>query len=351
MLQPSGCGWAPKVQRTSDVNEAQGAVVTVGIVGAGQVGQKHAQAFARLGPDVQVLGVADVDARRAADLAASCGTRAFEDYRALLGLTPDIAVICLPHHLHREVGLAAAEAGSHILMEKPLANTLEDAHAILEACRKGGVRLTVSFVHRYRVEFQEAYRLIRAGKIGTPVAMVDLFGLPGGNHVPAWVWQKRCSGGGILMYSGIHSVDWQRWLLGAEVEEVFCRTLTYGPGMDVENGLVATLAFANSCVGTVIGNQPPYQVTPCTRETEIYGTSGCLRIRSGEHLTYSSDTEAYRLEVNRDDPFVTQAGEFVRSVREGREPWITGEHGLRALEICLAIYRSAEVNRPVPVRG
>ncbi|MGQ9583861.1 MAG: Gfo/Idh/MocA family protein [Anaerolineae bacterium] len=331
------------------MSETHGAVITVGIIGAGQVGQRHAQAFARLGPEVQVLGVADVEARRAADLAASCGARAFEDYHALLDLTPDIAVVCLPHHLHREVGLAAAEAGSHVLMEKPLANTLEDAQTILEACRIGGVRLAVSFVHRYRVEFQEAHRLIAAGKIGVPATMVDLFGLPGGPSVPSWVWQKQYSGGGILMYSGIHSVDWQRWLLGAEVDEVFCRTLTYGPG-DVENGLVATLVFANGCLGSVIGNQPPYQVTPRTRETEIYGMSGCLRIRSGEYLVYSSDAGAYRLEVNRDDPFVAQARDFVAAVREGREPWITGEDGLRALEVCLAIYRSAEVGHPVSVR-
>ncbi len=127
-------------------SRTDGSTLTVAIVGAGQVGQRHGQAFAQLSPDVCVAGVADVDEGRAAELAATCGARAFTDYRALLELGPDITVICLPHHLHREAGLAAAAAGIHILMEKPLAHTLEDAHAIVDGCRQHGVRLAVGFL-------------------------------------------------------------------------------------------------------------------------------------------------------------------------------------------------------------
>jgi predicted dehydrogenase len=298
---------------------------------------------------VRVIGVADVDERRAAELAASCGARAFTDYRALLDLAPDIAVICLPHHLHCEAGLAAAAAGSHILMEKPLAHTLEDAYAILDGCREHGVRLAVGFVHRYRVEFQRARQLITSGQIGTPAMATDVFGISGGAHVPGWVWQERYSGGGIVMYSGIHSIDWQCWLLDSQVERVFAQAMTYGQDADVENGVVAAMVFTNGCLGTLVGNQPNYLVTSRTRDTEVYGSHARLRLRCGEYLDFNSDTQAYRMDVTRDDPFVTQAQDFVAAVREQRDPWITGEDGLRALAVVMAIYRSAELDQPVAI--
>lgn len=323
--------------------------LAVAIIGAGQVGQKHGQAFANLGPDVQIVGVADSDENRAARLAAICSSRAFADYRDLLELAPNIAVVCLPHHLHHEVGLAAAEAGCHILMEKPLAPTLAEARAIVAHCRQRGVYLTVGFVHRYRTEFQQAYQLIASGQLGELTMMTDIFGLPGGVHIPGWVWQSRQAGGGILLYSGIHSLDWQRWLVGSEVNEVFARTVPQRQSSDAEQALVVTLSYANGCLGTLIGHQPGYLVTPRTRSTEIYGLQACLRIRSGEYLEFSNDTQAYRLDVGRDDPFVTQAREFVAAVRGRREPWITGEDGLRALAVSLAIFRSAEMGQPVSV--
>ncbi len=324
-----------------------GGTLTIGIVGAGQAGRQHARAFASLGAGVRVIGVADTDEARAWALAAAFGAEAFGDYRALLDRGPDAVVVSLPHHLHREAGTAAAEAGVHVLMEKPLAHTLEDARALVETCRRQGVRLAVGFVHRYRQEFQEAYRLITAGEIGTVTALVDVFGLSGGAHVPAWVWEKRSSGGGILLYSGIHSVDWQRWLVGSEVSEVFCRVATHTPGVDVEDSLVATLTFAQGALGALVGNQPGYRVEPRTRLTEIYGTQGCIRLRVGEGMEVIREGRTDRLDVTQDDPFAAQAREFVAALREDRDPWISGEDGLRAQEVCAALYRSAALRQPV----
>ena len=321
--------------------------LNVAILGAGQVARHHVEAFVQLGPDVRIIGIADVDEGRAVELAATCGARAFTEYQALLDLAPDIAVICLPHHLHREAGLAAAAAGSHVLMEKPMGRTLEDGHAIVDGCRQHGVLLTVSFVHRYRIEFQWVHELVARGCIGTPAIALDTFCTRGGAHVPGWVWDKRRAGGGVLMYTGIHSIDRLRWLLASEVREVFARTLTYSQDVAVEDGLTATLMFANGCLATLVENSPDYMVTPRSWRTEIYGSRGWVRARHGESLEFSSSLQAYRLDVTRDAWWVAQAREFVTAVRERREPWITGEDGLRALEIAMAIYRSAELSRPV----
>jgi predicted dehydrogenase len=331
-------------------NQGSNEPLTVALLGAGQVAQHHCQAFAGLGAAVKITGIADTDLGRAQALAATCGAQAHADYRALLAARPALVVICLPHHLHCEAGVAAAEAGCHVLMEKPLAPTLEEARTIVDACRQHNVLLTVSFVHRYRTEFQQAHRLIQAGQIGQVEMIVDLFGLPGGRHIPGWVWRERREGGGILMYSGIHSLDWQRWLVGSDVVRVYAHAQAHGPAnTDAESSLVATLHYANGVIGSLIGNQPAYRVTPRTRTTEIYGSQGCLRLRSGETLDYSDDHQSYRSTVERDDPFVTQAREFTATVREQRAPWITGEDGLRAQQLCLAIYRSAELGRPVDI--
>jgi len=329
------------------VGKTEDQVLSVAIVGAGQVARHHVPAFAELTPGVRIAGIADVDERRATELAETCGARTFTDYRPLLDLHPDIAVVCLPHHLHREVGLAAAEAGCHILMEKPMGHTLEDGRAIVEGCRRHGVLLAVSFVHRYRMEFQWAHRLIAEGEVGAPAVAVDTFCTRGGSHVPDWVWEKDRAGGGVLMYTGIHSIDRLCWLVGSEVGEVFARTRTYSQNVPVEDGLVATLIFANGCLATLIENSPDYLVTPRARGTEIYGSRGWVRARQGECLEFSSNAQAFHLDVAHDDWWGAQAREFVDAVREGRQPWITGEDGLRALEIATAIYRSAKSDRPV----
>ena len=327
----------------------EGSALTVAIVGAGQVAQQHVRAFARLSPDVRIIGVADIDERRATELAATCGARAFTDYRSLVDLAPSIAVICLPHHLHRDAGLAAAAVGSHILMEKPLAHTLEDAHAIVDSCRQHGVLLSVSFVHRYRTEALQAYQLIANGHIGTPAMAIDSFCSQGGVHVPGWVWEKQYAGGGVLMYGGIHSIDRLRWFLGSEVEEVSARAVTYSQDVDVEDGLVATLTFSNGCLATLFENSPGYLVTPRSWDTEIYGSKARIRVRTREYVEFSSDIQSYRLNVTRDDNFAAQAQDFVAAVREQREPWITAEDGLRALEVAMGIYRSAELGHPVAI--
>lgn len=324
--------------------------VTVGLIGAGEVAAEHFRAFQALNPLVEIIGVADVRLERAQALAKDCGATAYRDYQDLLSHSPDIAVVCLPHHLHYKAGLNAAAAGCHILMEKPLASTLEEAREILSVCKRYGVKLSTGFVHRYRAEYQEAARLIRSGEIGEPRMIVEHFGLRGGDYVPNWVWQKEQGGGGVMMYTGIHMIDRLRWLLKSEVKELTAKRVQYRNEIDVEEGITATLEFENGCMATLIGNQPNYMVTPITKETEIYGSRARLRIRSGEYLEYSDDRHAYKHKVTRSDHFLAQARNFTNSIVKQEQPWITGEDGLKALEVTLAIYLAISSGRSVEMQ-
>lgn len=318
----------------------------VGILGAGQVAARHAEAYAQL-DDVQVAVVADVDPARAEALARPLGAQAVTEWKRVLDKPLDAVSICLPHHLHLEPAVAAAERGWHILLEKPIANTLAEADAIVNAARRGGVRLMISFVHRFREEWQTARAIIARGELGQPTMALDNLLSQGGRHVPAWVWRKAEAGGGVLMYGGIHAVDRVRWLLGSEVTHVYAQARTYSQETDVEDGLTAILTFANGATATLFENSPGYRVTPRHWATEVFGTQGMLRVWTREFVEFSSETRAYRLNIERDDNFLRQAQEFVSAIREDRDPSVTGEDGRAALAIALAVYQSAATGHVV----
>ncbi len=323
--------------------------LSVVIIGAGQIGQTHAESFSALKDDCTVSSVVDVDETRGRRLAEKIGTDYVSDYNTALESRPDLAIICLPHTLHKEVGIRTAQAGVNMLMEKPIANTMEDALSIVDEVKKNNTFMAVSFAHRYRIEYQQAKRLIQEGFIGNPSTVSDIFTTNGGNHVPAWVWQKKLSGGGIMMYSGIHSIDWQCWMMGSRISEVYANGLAYDRNSDVEAQINALYQFENGCTGTIIGRQPPYLVTERTRDTEVIGDKGRLRIKMGEYLDGSSEHQSFMWTTERDAPFITQARELINAIKEKREPWINYHDGLRAQAIIEALYRSIDSHKPEKV--
>ena len=151
------------------------------------------------------------------------------------------------------------------------------------------------------------------------------------------------------MYSGIHSIDWQCWLMGSDVASVSARSLSTYKDSNVEDGIAATLIFENGAIGSLIGNQPDYPIASRTRNTELYGTRGCIRLRMGEYLQFDSSDSSYKINVTRDEPFVAQARDVIGAIQKGRSPWISGRDGLRAQAIVAALYKSTETGKPEAV--
>jgi UDP-N-acetylglucosamine 3-dehydrogenase len=333
------------------------AELRVGIIGAGQAGERHAVGFAAT-EGATLVGIADVVETRAAELASRFGARAFTDWREMLSAGLDILVVSLPHNMHVEPAAAAAKQGVHVLMEKPLATTLEDGKKILEACKSAGVKLTISFVHRFREELQLARRWLDEGQLGRTQILRETMNGQHGNHLPKWVTQKEVAGGGVLMYSAIHGLDRLRWLANSEVISVTAQTRRYSHDTEVEDGVVALLNFASGATGTLCANAPTYRAQPAHWDTEIYGDKGMLRVRtrqwaelSNDYCNEHIDTEKISNEQGPHYNFARQAKEFVAAIREDREPFITGEDGLKSLELALAIYRSAETGQSVSLKG
>ena len=318
--------------------------IRIGIAGAGIAGRRHGEAFARH-PDAAVAAVADVDPARGREAASLFGARCFADYRGMLRAGIDAVVVSLPHALHLACAEDAARAGIHILMEKPLATTLEDARAIVAAADRARVRLMLGYVHRFRPEVEAARRLIIEGRLGRPATALDRFMSGGMRETPRWVWDAGEAGGGVVMYGGVHAIDRLRWLLGEEVTEVYAKTATYSNPSLVEDGVCAVLTFASGLTAVLYENAPGFgRLGPWT--TEIFGAAGALIITTGVSLEYRNAGGAQRWTYPEDRRFDRQADEFIRAIIEGRPPSAGGEDGLRGLAVALAIYRSAASGRP-----
>ena len=318
----------------------------VGIVGAGQVGERQSVGFAAAA-GAEVAGVADIVLERATALAERFGGTATTDWRQLLDLDLDILVVCLPHNNHVEPTQAAAECGVHVLMEKPIATNLEDGQRIVDLCDGAGVKLTISFVHRFRDECQFARKWLDEGRIGRPQIVRGVMTAPRKPELPPWVTNKEAAGGGVMMYSAIHEVDRLRWLVGSDVVSVAGQTRRWDPKSEVEDGAVALLTFANGAAASLTANAPSYWAQPALWETEVWGTEGMLRIGRGgveissNRLQVRLDTQTPASRLGEHYNFVRQAEAFVSAINEDTEPLVTARDGLESLRVVMALYESA----------
>jgi predicted dehydrogenase len=308
-----------------------------------------AKSFMEAVPDVGGLDVAvicDVVADAARSLAAPLNIATVTDYRAVLAdETIEAVYIALPHHLHEEATIAAAEMGKHILLEKPMANSLEEADRMLAVQKRAGVKLMVGFTHRFHSELETAKRLIDAGELGRPTLAIDV--MTTGGVIPGWFWQKAEAGGGVLHVNGAHSFDRLRWLMGSEIVEVFAYSEICDPRKTVEDSAVVALRFANGALGTTVHNWVTDASVPFKCDLDIHGTAGAIRIDTWQALEFSNARHTWVQRRERDDMFQKEIGEFVSAIAEDRAPCVTGEDGRRSLACVQAAYESARTGRPV----
>jgi len=322
--------------------------IRIGVLGAGIIAKTFMEAVPGV-PDVEVSVICDADAETARALAEPRKIAWVTDYRQVFqDESVDAVYIALPHHLHEEATIAAAEAGKHILLEKPMSNTLEEADRMLAAQRRAKVKLMVGFTHRFHSEMETAKRLIELGGLGQPTMVVDV--ITTGGKIPKWFWQKDQAGGGVLHLNGSHSFDRIHWLLGADISEVFTFMDTYGPSRTVEDSIVVALRLNNGAIGTTVHNWVGEFKMPFKCDLDIYGTNGALRIKTWDSLQFYSQHHSWQQKRERDDMFEKEIQEFASAIIEDREPSITGADGRRSLAVVLACYESARTGKTVTPR-
>lgn len=322
-----------------------GPPLKVGLVGCGHHSTAHVQALLALSDLVRVTAVCDVDPERAGVCGARLhAERVFTDYHEFLAESGVDAVdLCLPHSEHAPTTVEAARAGKHVLVEKPIARTLAEADAMIEAARSAGVTLMVAHNQRFHPENQRIRNLLDEDTIGRIYcARADHnqdFQPPSGH----WIRLREPAGGGAMIGYGVHRIDLLRWFVG-EVEEVASFQVVLPGRLEGEASAVAILRFAGGAIGEIAINWS-VRHAPWMDMLYLYGDSGSIHNIGGLHL--DSERRGGRVDVPSADPFTEQIRHFVRCVLDGREPLTNGRDARRTLEVCLAAYESERIGRVV----
>ena len=332
-----------------------------GIVGTGVIASGHADAIAVL-PAARLVAVTDVAAGAAAAFAAAHGCAAEPDLAALLARR-DVEVVCLcvPSGLHAEVGVRAAKAGKHLVVEKPIDVSLDAADRLIEAARAAAVALTVISQHRFDPGLVELKTLLDEGALGRLVlgeASTKWYRTQAYYDSAAWRGTHAMDGGS-LMNQGIHYVDLLRWCMGP-VTEVTAICATQAHQVEVEDTSLAIVRFDSGAVGTILSSTAAFPGFP--QRLEITGTAGTVTVEDGAIVrrAFGSGVQepggapgAAAAATGSDPAALDAAGhaaqiaDLLAAIEEGREPAVSGESGRAALEIVCAVYESARAGRAV----
>lgn len=303
-------------------------------------------------PSLEMIGLADEDEARGRQYAHEFDVHLYPNYEALL-VDADGVIICSENSRHRSLTELAAQAGVHVLCEKPLATTLADAQAMIDHCRSAGVILMMAFPMRFSVPVKQVKERLNLGDLG----QVYCLNTTNQGRMPInerrWFVDKELAGGGAMMDHIVHLADIMRWCLGQEVREVYAQAnkILHAEKVDVETGGLIMLTFADGTFASIDASwSKPLN----------YPTWGGLtmEIISQRGLTV---VDAFSQNINRfvqDPPENTwvywgsdsnqaMVEEFVSAIEQNRQPEVTGEDGYKALEIVLAAYQSAESGQPV----
>lgn len=305
---------------------------------------------------VELIGVADDDPMRGQTIAAQNQAYYFHSYEDLLEAKPDGVIICTENNRHRPLVEMAASRGIHVLCEKPLATTLEDAHAILDVCEKAGLLLMTAFPMRFSAPLLEIKARLEQGDFGD----IYCFNATNQGELPtkhrAWFVDPALAGGGAIMDHTVHLVDIMRWFTGSEVRTMYARSnqIFHADEVQVETGALEMLTFENDVFGTIDASwsRPQYWPTWGGLSFEMVTQRGAIVVDA-----FRQNLNVYRQDWQRSnwvywgsDMNHAMVSEFAAAVRENRPPRVTGLDGLRAVEATLAAYESDRTGQTVQVK-
>jgi predicted dehydrogenase len=329
----------------------------VGVLGVGEMGKRHAENIRRLVPEARLIAIADVATQRAKQVAEELELE--HAYASLDEMVQrkdiDAVLIATPDKFHAQSIRVAASAGKNILCEKPLALNLEDAHAALREVSRTGVRLQVGFMRHYDPAYAAAMKRIEAGEIGTPVIFKSLG--RDKDEPPMGAYESGVNG--MLFYTNtIHDFDLARWLMRDEVSEVQAYTTSaIRPEVAKHGDVVASVVNLKYEHGA-IGNIDSYAqaVYGYDVRTEIVGSKGSIFVGTLQKtpVTFLSTQGGQSVLADHflsqfADAYLAEARDFVHAMLTDRAPLVTGEDGLRALEIAVAAENSHLHGRPFKI--
>ena len=323
--------------------------IAVGLIGAGGMAERHINGIAGERDMLAMQAVCDVEKARADAIAERYHIGAtYADYREMLDQEQlDAVIVLAPHDLQEEVCLEAARRGKHILVEKPIARTLDEADRMIEAAHKANVTLMVGHNQRYVPAHRKIKELADENAFGRVLAASadhweDLIRPPG-----SWWRSKNAVGGGCLIGSGIHRLDLLRWFLG-DPEEIYAYRTYDESRIEGEIAAVVIIRFGCGAIASYLCSWGTRRPWPSGESLSISGTKGGVCYRDGiYYLTDSSNpqTEQKAL-VTSEGEYESMWRHFALCVRDGSVPLTSGEEGRKALAIVAAAYSSMQSGKP-----
>jgi predicted dehydrogenase len=338
-------------------------IVRIGIIGSGFMGRTNAETVTRYLKEAKLVAIAG--GSRAPTLATEYGVESESSVDALLGRKDiDAVLISTPQAAHASEAVAAARAGKHILIDKPMATSVEECDRILEAARISRVKVMIMFGQRFRICNMEARRLVREGAIGK-VRMIQEQILASGGLAALPPWQSLPENYGVFLGHAVHNIDRIRWITGAEIASVSAHVqrdpktgneISTMALFSLTNGAMATLwsswdiaapGFPRSTSGALISGETG------NLDLDAYGE---LRLGKDSHWKIVAEQEPIdwagqgALSPIRMKAYQMQDQEFINSILEDRTPSVTGEDGRAAVEVATAAYRSATEGRTIRLR-
>lgn len=350
----------------------------IAILGCGKVAHLHAKAIQNL-PNAKLAAVWSRTPESAEKFASQYKTSAFSDIGEMVKKEKiDLAIVCTPHPFHRQPTIEAAKAGAHVLVEKPLASTLEDCDTMIDTCKVSGVKIGVISQRRWYAPVMRVKNAIDDGKIGNPVfGTINMLGWRDKNYYDADAWRGtwKMEGGGVLVNQAPHQLDILLWYMG-EIDEVYglWKNLNHSY-IEVEDTAVAIVKFKNGGIGNIVvsNSQKPgiYGKVQVHGENGasvgvqtdggamfVAGMSNVLEPPVNDLWTVPGEENLLKKWVKEDsklfnsiDPTVyymeKQIDDFLQAIQNNTSPMVTGEDGRKTVELFTAIYRSTRDNRPV----
>jgi predicted dehydrogenase len=303
---------------------------------------------------VDLVGIFDADGPRARRMADAFDTSALSTVDALLDQDLDAVIVCSENADHRSLVEAAAPRVANILCEKPIATTIADAQRMIDACAAAGTRLQIAFPVRFSPVIQRLKDVLDDGSLGLIYAVktTNHGGMPGG-----WFTDQGLAGGGAVIDHTVHVVDLLRWFWNTEVTEIYAE-IGYGllhPHLSIDDVGMLSFALGNGAYGTLdtSWSRPPSYPTWGDVTIEVVGESGTAWVDAfSQTISVASERpgasggrmRAVEWGSSMDLGLVQ---DFLEMVRTERDPSITGYDGLKALEVALGAYQSAERGQPI----
>ncbi|MEX2671593.1 MAG: Gfo/Idh/MocA family oxidoreductase [Phycisphaeraceae bacterium] len=342
-------------------------IIRYGIIGAGAIAQRRHMPEAHAHAHSTVAAIADPSEGRAEAIAQTYGARPYTDYKAMLQDEDiDAVVVACPNAYHAPMTIAALEAGKHVLCEKPMATTREDARKMIATAERTKRHLMIAMNQRFMPAHITAKRILDSGRLGKVLTFRTAFkhGGPEAWSVDgskSWFFDATAAFMGVTGDLGVHKVDLVRWLLGDEFSEVSAAIETLdktgpdGKPIGLDDNAFLTLRTASNVLGTVNLSWTTYSGEE--NDTVIYCTNGVLKIGTDPDFAVTVDYRNGDRELHKVGALATNDSQvasgvidaFTEAIRTDRTPEVDGTEGYRCLNVILTAMESAKAHKVTPI--